>query len=135
MAPAAEVVNSTTSAAGVTFFESEIVQLTETVITNLTDLCLTNITLFDFGDAEEIIVSERGSGSSSSSSSSITPDCKVYPGDALWPNRSAWAAFNLLLGGRLIATVPIASSCYNSWSYDETDCDYVTTEFTDSYFQ
>lgn len=65
-----------------------------------------------------------------------TADCKVFPGDDDWPTDAAWDAFDLLLGGSLIPTIPSASSCYPGWG-DESDseCEYVTSEWTDSWLQ
>lgn len=126
LAPAEEVLSHTTSASGASLFLSESIQLTESVISNLTDLSLTNISLFYFGTTDgETTLDKRLTSSS----------CKVYPGDLLWPNKFVWGLFNLIIGGRLITTIPSAASCYNSWGYDSADCSYVIEEFTDSYFQ
>jgi hypothetical protein len=38
--------------------------------------------------------------------------CKTFPGDALWPIKLIWGVFDILLGGALIETVPIAAPCY-----------------------
>jgi hypothetical protein len=38
--------------------------------------------------------------------------CCCFPGDSCWPTASQWEAFNEPLGGKLIATVPIASKCH-----------------------
>ncbi|RYO76372.1 hypothetical protein DL762_007065 [Monosporascus cannonballus] len=51
--------------------------------------------------------------------------CKNIPGDANWPTRAEWAAFNETIGGRLIATVPLASVCHSEGAfaqYNETVC-------------
>ncbi|KAK0635728.1 hypothetical protein B0T17DRAFT_503232 [Bombardia bombarda] len=40
-------------------------------------------------------------------------DCKCFPGDACWPAASRWNALNSTVGGRLIATVPLASPCHS----------------------
>ncbi|KAK7453989.1 hypothetical protein VKT23_011501 [Stygiomarasmius scandens] len=50
--------------------------------------------------------------------------CRVLPGDADWPSRSVWNAFNASVDGRLIRTVPIASPCHNS-TFDEDKCQFV----------
>jgi hypothetical protein len=39
--------------------------------------------------------------------------CRCFPGDQCWPSNSEWSQFNRTLGGKLIATVPIASACHN----------------------
>lgn len=49
--------------------------------------------------------------------------CRCFPGDACWPEHSEWNAFNQSLGGKLIATVPIASVCHDTFgSYDAEGC-------------
>lgn len=51
--------------------------------------------------------------------------CRCFPGDACWPSLADWGSFNKTLGGKLIATVPIASPCHNSFpgvSYDADKC-------------
>ena len=51
--------------------------------------------------------------------------CRCFPGDPCWPSADAWSAFNQTLGGKLIATVPIASVCHNTFpgvSYDAAKC-------------
>lgn len=50
--------------------------------------------------------------------------CRCYPTDACWPSTAEWAAFNATVGGRLVATVPIASAChYDDFTpYDEQAC-------------
>ena len=47
--------------------------------------------------------------------SSPTPssNCRYFPGDACWPNTAQWHSFNTTLGGKLIATVPIAAVCHD----------------------
>jgi hypothetical protein len=55
--------------------------------------------------------------------------CRCFPGDECWPSVSKWSSFNETLGGKLIATVPLAAVCHNSnsshpdWpAYDEQAC-------------
>ena len=50
--------------------------------------------------------------------------CRCYPGDACWPNATEWYNLNRTLGGKLIATVPIASECHHDSfsSYDAEAC-------------
>lgn len=40
--------------------------------------------------------------------------CLCFPGDTCWPEEQDWNEFNATLGGRLIATIPIASACHDS---------------------
>ncbi|KAI2615790.1 FAD binding domain protein [Hypomontagnella submonticulosa] len=51
--------------------------------------------------------------------------CRCFPGDACWPGPADWDSFNKTLGGKLIATVPIASPCHDDFpgvSYDADKC-------------
>jgi len=64
-------------------------------------------------------------GTSQSSSSPTHTQCRCFPGDACWPSSAKWAEFNQTVGGRLIATVPIASVCHDSFpgvKYDAQKC-------------
>lgn len=61
--------------------------------------------------------------------------CKVYPGDDAWPDDAKWASLNKTTGGALIRGVPRASTCYSGWEYDAADCEYLTSQWTNSYFQ
>jgi hypothetical protein len=38
--------------------------------------------------------------------------CRCFPGDSCWPTADQWDEFNKTLGGKLIATIPIASACH-----------------------
>ncbi|KAK7983488.1 MFS transporter [Apiospora arundinis] len=51
-------------------------------------------------------------------------NCKCFPGDPCWPSESEWAAFNRTVGGRLVATVPLAAPCHHSplAPYDPVAC-------------
>lgn len=50
--------------------------------------------------------------------------CRNIPGDTNWPTDSEWTQLNGTVGGRLIATVPLASVCHASPfdNFDETAC-------------
>jgi hypothetical protein len=119
---------SSTSDSGATYFPDEKVQLTDSVIASLDDTIsnATILSLFDFA-----------SNDSSELTSRSTVSCKTFPGDNAWPPELIWNIFDLLLGGRLIKTVPSAASCHRDWpkQYNAADCAYVTSEWTDSYFQ
>jgi hypothetical protein len=56
--------------------------------------------------------------------SSQTAKCRTYPGDAAWPTAAEWHAFNQTIGGRLVATVPLAAPCHNDeWAvYNNETC-------------
>jgi hypothetical protein len=58
------------------------------------------------------------------SQSENTSSCRCFPGDSCWPTTAEWNQFNGTLGGKLIATIPIASSChYDSYaSYNAGQC-------------
>lgn len=66
--------------------------------------------------------------------------CRCFPGDACWPTACEWARFNATVGGRLIATVPIAAACHESFmEYDADACaalqavwDYPQTHYVTS---
>lgn len=52
--------------------------------------------------------------------------CHCFPGDLCWPSTEQWAAFNSSLGGKLIATRPLASPCHLNdgiSAYNEKDCE------------
>lgn len=53
-----------------------------------------------------------------------TSGCLCFPGDTCWPTLPEWAAFNRSLGGKLIATIPLASVCHDSafGPYDAERC-------------
>ncbi|KAF2458352.1 FAD binding domain protein [Lineolata rhizophorae] len=53
-----------------------------------------------------------------------TSSCRCFPGDLCWPTPEDWDAFNSTLGGKLVATIPIASVCHydNFEAYDEEAC-------------
>lgn len=54
-----------------------------------------------------------------------TPACRYIPGDAGWPSQKSWTKLNSTVGGRLIATVPIAHVCHSAGAfsaYNEASC-------------
>ena len=68
-------------------------------------------------------------------------NCRCFPGDECWPSQNDWNDFNNTVGGKLIATVPIASACHvDSYAvYDAQKCadlqaiwDFPSTHFTTS---
>lgn len=50
--------------------------------------------------------------------------CRCFPRDPCWPTASEWNEFNRTLGGKLIATIPIASVCHHGQfeNYDAQKC-------------
>ncbi|KAM7201741.1 FAD-binding domain containing protein [Naviculisporaceae sp. PSN 640] len=60
-------------------------------------------------------------------------ECKVFPGEALWPSQQIWNIFNTTTGGALIKTVPLAAPCHNNWPqvYDNATCQAITQNWSD----
>ncbi|OTB04409.1 hypothetical protein M426DRAFT_11556 [Hypoxylon sp. CI-4A] len=53
------------------------------------------------------------------------PRCRCFPGDDCWPSSEEWSSFNETVRGKLIATVPLASPCHDSFpgvDYDADKC-------------
>ncbi|CAK7230585.1 hypothetical protein SCUCBS95973_007625 [Sporothrix curviconia] len=120
VAPAAADVSAASSNA-TDLFSSETAQLTDSVLANLTALNLSSIDMFAFDDASA--ASKRSNKCKRSS------QCKVVPGDLLYPISLVWDIFGLLLGpGALIKTVPLASPCYTNWGNENA----ATCAFLDS---
>ncbi|RYP17994.1 hypothetical protein DL765_004213 [Monosporascus sp. GIB2] len=58
--------------------------------------------------------------------------CKSIPGDAGWPSWSEWAQLNTTVGGRLVATVPVAHVCHQTGpfaAFNETACEELGAAF------
>ncbi|PVH73996.1 FAD-binding domain-containing protein [Cadophora sp. DSE1049] len=52
--------------------------------------------------------------------------CKTTPSDPTWPSHQEWSSLNASIGGALIKTVPVASSCYSNNPFNSTAaCDEV----------
>jgi hypothetical protein len=49
------------------------------------------------------------------------PRCCYLPGYAGWPDAKAWSALNATVGGRLTATVPLATPCHDP-AYNKHEC-------------
>ena len=47
--------------------------------------------------------------------------CRCLPGDTCWPTAQNWANLNNTVGGRLVATVPLAAPCHDP-SYNAAVC-------------
>jgi hypothetical protein len=54
--------------------------------------------------------------------------CRSVPGDAEWPDASAWSALNNTIGGRLLATVPLAAPCHAP-NYDAQRCAFLQEQW------
>ena len=55
---------------------------------------------------------------------SAAATCRNIPGDTGWPSSNDWQDLNSTVGGRLIATVPLGSSCHDP-AYNGTQCSYL----------
>ncbi|KAI1388030.1 FAD-binding domain-containing protein [Hypoxylon trugodes] len=119
--PAFVTVNASASNATADLFPGETRQLTDVVLANLTDLGLTNIVLFGFADP------------STAANESIIGPCKTFPGEfVVFPGDITNRVFNLLLGGSLIQTKPLASPCYSDYgNQDKAKCDEITSHWSD----
>ena len=123
IAPAAATF-SANSAAGADLFPAERIQLTEESLTaadaHLSDTDV--LELFGFQNSTE--------GSFSTKRSKRSGSCKVFPGDWNYPSSTIWKVFDLILGGALEKTTPVAAPCYkNSGVYDEAKCADVSARF------
>ena len=57
--------------------------------------------------------------------------CKVTPLDSTWPSNSDWAFLNASIDGRLVHTVPVASSCWpNNPFGSSVSCGNVQSNWT-----
>ncbi|KAG0261730.1 hypothetical protein DFQ27_002785 [Actinomortierella ambigua] len=54
--------------------------------------------------------------------------CKCQPTQPCWPSDSAWSALKEAVGGRLIATKPVAYVCHPE-HYDKAKCDVVKKDY------
>lgn len=65
----------------------------------------------------------------------ITAECKANPLDSTWPEISDWHALNESVGGCLIATSPVAASCWNNTAFHSPyNCASVQLNWTSSIF-
>ncbi|KAM7212407.1 hypothetical protein V8F06_012208 [Rhypophila decipiens] len=58
----------------------------------------------------------------------VAASCKCFPGDACWPKAAEWNRFNQTVGGRLIATVPLAKACHDP-SFDAATCQSLRSQW------
>lgn len=116
LSPATTTVVSTATPA---LFSNEVVQLTDGVLENVA-AAINN----------ESISSLFSFDSDSTASKRSTRACKLLPGDALWPITFIWDIFDILLGGALIKSTPLAAVCYPEWpEYDAAKCASVTADW------
>jgi hypothetical protein len=127
VAPAATTVPADSSA-GVALFPVEAVQLTDEVLkvadsqTEEVDV----LALFGFQNSTDTTTAAARRAKRSGA-------CKAFPGDWNYPKSLVWSIFDLLLGGALIKTTPVAAPCYKTsvWNdYDEAKCADLSARFT-----
>lgn len=73
------------------------------------------------------------------SSLPLCPDEKLTleqtPNDACWPSLEIWNSLNASVSGKLIRNTPPALSCYPGPYYNEAECAYVYSQWSNSSFQ
>jgi hypothetical protein len=127
--PAATLIPAT-SAAGALLQPSEILQLTDGFVERL-------FVENDIVEFAKYFGFEYSTGTGDNDTQSVNEAaCRTFPGDPNWPKDRVWDIFNLLLGGALIPTIPIAASCYDTqWGKkDVTECTNVVKNFTNPLF-
>lgn len=116
LSPATTTVLSTATPA---LFSNEVVQLTDGVLENVA-AAINN----------ESISSLFAFDSDSTASKRSARACKLLPGDRLWPITLIWDIFDILLGGALIKSSPLAAVCYPEWpEYDAAKCASITADW------
>jgi hypothetical protein len=106
-------------------FEFEKFQLTDNVLDKLSKYQLNELSAISFASLPQQLAARQSNDS--------FPKCKTYPGDAEWPSEATWRLFNVLLGDRLIKTVPEASLCYPEWGqYSAAACQALTAQWNNS---
>lgn len=61
--------------------------------------------------------------------------CKANPIDSTWPKESEWLALNESIGGGLIATSPVAASCWEDTTFlSSYSCPVVSANWSSSIF-
>jgi hypothetical protein len=61
--------------------------------------------------------------------------CKATPYSSTWPSEHDWQALNSSIDGRLLKTVPVASSCWSGNPYgSQVSCDVVEANWTSGIF-
>lgn len=81
-----------------------------------------------------VLLGTPGASASQLPSKSSQSLCRCYPDDSCWPSSAQWSSFNASLGGKLVATVPIASPCHNTFpgvSYNAEACAAIQAGWTD----
>ncbi|GFF37746.1 6-hydroxy-D-nicotine oxidase [Aspergillus udagawae] len=127
---------------------------------SLTAILIVGLALRNFCTAESnatLVAAQSVSSNSTTAGASLFPAETLQLTDAVLANISStirtrpsslrltiiygrpsgtWELFDLLLGGALVKTVPLAPSCYSSWpEYDAAECETVKSHWTNSYMQ
>ncbi|GIC86651.1 uncharacterized protein Aud_003025 [Aspergillus udagawae] len=127
---------------------------------SLTAILIVGLALRNFCTAESnatLVAAQSVSSNSTTAGASLFPAETLQLTDAVLANISStirtrpsslrltiiygrpsgtWELFDLLLGGALVKTVPLAASCYSSWpEYDAVECETVKSHWTNSYMQ
>ncbi|GFF31483.1 6-hydroxy-D-nicotine oxidase [Aspergillus udagawae] len=127
---------------------------------SLTAILIVGLALRNFCTAESnatLVAAQSVSSNSTTAGASLFPAETLQLTDAVLANISStirtrpsslrltiiygrpsgtWELFDLLLGGALVKTVPLAASCYSSWpEYDAAECETVKSHWTNSYMQ
>jgi hypothetical protein len=76
---------------------------------------LTTCTLFFLSRFEAALADDRSK-------------CRYIPGDEGWPSEPQWKQLNSSIGGRLIATEPLASPCHQP-GYDMQKCSFIREQW------
>ncbi|KAI9713051.1 MAG: hypothetical protein M1820_001036 [Bogoriella megaspora] len=65
---------------------------------------------------------------------SVNSTCRCFPGDACWPSPTEWSSFNTSLGGKLVATLPLAAPCHSEFAgtstYNNATCQTLQKDWT-----
>lgn len=59
--------------------------------------------------------------------------CRNIPGDPGWPSSTDWETLNQTVGGRLVATIPLASVCHQQPfdNFNQEECEALQSGWVD----
>ncbi|KAJ9427164.1 hypothetical protein FOXG_04017 [Fusarium oxysporum f. sp. lycopersici 4287] len=105
------------------YLKEETFQLTDTSLSALDEIDPSHASLFY----------PNSTSKGRSTTHHVLGKCKTFPEDRNWPSSSVWKLLDLITGGALIKTVPIAAPCYrNLGSYDKVECSRVVDQWSNS---
>lgn len=119
-----EVVASATATATAPPFPYETVILTDQDVQDHPEL-----------DFDDVIYADLDSVNTVERRGLFSKTCKVIPSDRSWPGSLVWGLVDVLTGGGLIKTVPLAAPCYKGQYYNAAKCASITANWTDSDLQ